>query len=178
MSRLASASATIDRGPSPDGPGGEPCITALSILVGGHPFLIDVMYVREIRSWSLPAPLPGCPPWVEGVCDLRGKVIPVISMVTRLGLERTRTDPTVTVVIEVQERLLGIAVDAVSDLVSIPLDRFQPTPAAGGAAARALLSAVVELDGRVFGVVDFEQMANLDTVEGAAPGEAGGDVHA
>lgn len=172
MSRFAHASATIDRDSPPDGPGGEPTITALSILVGGHPFLIDVTYVREIRGWTLPAPLPGCPPWVEGVCDLRGKVIPVISMVTRLGLERVQSDPGVTVVIEVQGRLLGVAVDAVNDLVSIPSDRIQPTPAAGGPAARALLSAVVELDGRVFGIVDFEQMPMVDT------GESGSDVHA
>lgn len=178
MSRLAHATATIDRGPEPDGPGGAPSITALSILVGGHPYLIDVMYVREIRGWSLPAPLPGGPPWVEGLCDLRGKIIPVISMVSRLGLDPTQSAPTVTVVIEVQGRLLGVAVDGVSDLVSFPSDRLQPTPPAGGAAARELLSAVVELDGRVFGLVDFERIATIDNVDGATPSDAGGDFHA
>jgi purine-binding chemotaxis protein CheW len=168
----------MDRDPPPGERGGKPCITALSILVGGHPFLIDTLYIREIRGWSRPAPFPGCPPWVEGVCDLRGTVIPVISMVTRLGLERAGVAPTVTVVIEVQGRLLGVAVDAVSDLVTIPSERLQPTPAAGGAAARALLCAVVELDGRVFGVVDFEQLAIVDTPEIAATHQAGSGPHA
>lgn len=169
---------TLNRDPLPDQGGGKPCVTALSILVGGHPFLIDTQYIREIRGWSPPTPFPGSPPWVEGVCDLRGTVIPVISMVSRLGLERAGVVPTVTVVIEVQGRLLGVAVDAVSDLVSIPSERLQPTPAAGGAAARALLSAVVELDGHVFGVVDFEQLAIADTPEAAATCEAGGGLHA
>lgn len=177
MNRLAQPLAT-NRDPPPDERGGKPCITALSILVGGHPFLIDTLYIREIRGWSSPTPFPGCPPWVEGVCDLRGTVIPVISMVTRLGLERAGVAPTVTVVVEVEGRLLGVAVDAVSDLVSIPLERLQPTPAAGGAAARALLSAVVELEGRVFGVIDFEQLAIVDTPEVAAIGRTAGGLHA
>lgn len=168
----------MDRRAAPDGPGGEPSVTALSILVGGHPYLIDVMYVREIRGWSLPAPFPGGPSWVEGLCDLRGKVIPVISMARRLGLDHAGGAPTVTVVIEVQGRLLGVAVDGVSDLVSFPSDRLQPTPAAGGAAARELLSAVVELDGRVFGLIDFEQIAMVDADVVATGSEAGGGLHA
>jgi purine-binding chemotaxis protein CheW len=169
---------TIDRDAPPDEGARAPYITALSILVGGHPFLIDTIYIREIRGWSPPSPFPGCPPWIEGVCDLRGTVIPVISMVTRLGLEPAGVAPTVTVVIEVQGRLLGVAVDAVSDLVSIPSERLQPTPAAGGAPARALLSAVVELDGRVFGVVDFEQLVIVGPAALAAACQAGGGLDA
>jgi purine-binding chemotaxis protein CheW len=138
----------------------------LSVQVGGHPYLIDVISIREIRGWSPSAPLPGGPAYVEGVCDLRGKVIPVISMVARLGLDRSLVAPTVTVVIEVGGRLVGIAVDSVCDLVSLPSDRLQPTPAAGGPAARELLSAVVELDGRVFGLIDFSRLTPFDSAAG------------
>lgn len=138
-------------------------ITALSVMVGGHPYLIDVMSIREIRGWTPPSPLPGCPAYVEGMFDLRGSVIPVISLVMRLGLERIRDLPAVTVVIEVSGRLLGIAVDAVCDLVTFQSGRLQPVPAAGGPAARELLSAVVEMDGQVFGLVDFERLASIDT---------------
>lgn len=138
-------------------------VTALSVLVGGHPYLIDVMSIREIRGWTPPSPLPGCPAYVEGMFDLRGSVIPVISLVMRLGLEPIRDQPAVTVVIEVSGRLLGIAVDAVCDLVTFQSGRLQPVPAAGGPAARELLSAVVEMDGQVFGLVDFERLASIDT---------------
>lgn len=177
MNSLAHTLATDRDAPAAE-PDGKPGITALSILVGGHPYLIDTRYIREIRGWTAPTPFPGSPPWVEGVCDLRGTVIPVISMATRLGLEQAGAAATVTVVIEVHGCLLGVAVDAVSDLVSIPAERLQPTPPAGRAAARALLSAVVELDGRVFGVVDFEQLGIVDTPEVAATRQTGGDLHA
>jgi purine-binding chemotaxis protein CheW len=169
LSGLAHARVTPDRDRSSHEPVGEALVTALSVLVGGHPYLINVMSVREIRGWSQPVPFPGCPAWIEGMCDLRGNVIPVISMVARLGLDRTPGPPTVTVVVEVHGRLLGVAVDGVCDLVSIPADRFQPTPAAGGAAARELLSAVVELEGRVFGLVDFDQLTPIETLGGPEP---------
>lgn len=145
-------------------------VTALSVLVGGHPYLIDVMSIREIRGWTPPSPLPGCPAYVEGMFDLRGSVVPVISLVMRLGLEPVRDQPAVTVVIEVSGRLLGVAVDAVCDLVTFQSGRLQPVPAAGGPAARELLSAVVEMDGQVFGLVDFERLAWIETpVPGADP---------
>ena len=171
MSSPAYAQAASDRDLSPRETAGPASVTALSVLVGGHPYLINVMSVREIRGWTQPAPLPGCPAWVEGMCDLRGNVIPVSSMVSRLGLEPVQGLPTVTVVVEIHGRLLGVAVDAVCDLVSIAADRFQPVPAAGGASARELLSAVVELEGRVFGLVDFDQ---LNPIEALADADSGG----
>lgn len=133
----------------------------IAFRIGGQEFCVDVMSVREIRGWTPSVPLPGGPDHVEGVCDLRGHVIPVISMVARLGLEPTGAAPTVTVVIEDDGRLVGVAVDSVCDLVPVPSARLQPTPAVGGAGARELLSAVVELEGRVYGLIDFTRLGDL-----------------
>lgn len=164
-----------ERAPAPGQPVAGRPVTALSVLVGGHPYLIDVISIREIRGWTPPSPLPGCPAYVEGMFDLRGSVIPVISLVMRLGLKPVRDQPAVTVVIEVAGRLLGIAVDAVCDLVTFQSGRLQPVPAAGGPAARELLAAVVEMDGQVFGLVDFERLASIDTpVHGADSREPSG----
>lgn len=103
------------------GGGDGDCIGGAALLTfqsAGREFAIDIMTVRELRGSGTPTPLPHAPPYMMGVMNLRGAVLPVLDLARRLGPDRTPPAPrNVVVVIEQDDRLVGLLVDAVSDIV-------------------------------------------------------------
>jgi purine-binding chemotaxis protein CheW len=100
---------------------------------GEQEFGADIMAIREIRGWTETTPLPHAPPYVRGVINLRGVVLPVVDLKARLGREITDANPKhVIVVVEVQassgERTIGLLVDAVSDILTVTAAEIQATP--------------------------------------------------
>jgi purine-binding chemotaxis protein CheW len=111
------------------GPGGSTATEVLTILCAGRSYAIDIMAVREIRSWSEPTPLPHAPPHLLGMLNLRGSVIPVIDLAQRLGEGRTKDDKRhVIVIIQKGDAIQGLLVDAVCDIVSPSADMVQDLP--------------------------------------------------
>ncbi|MCL4170359.1 UNVERIFIED_CONTAM: hypothetical protein GTU68_054533 [Idotea baltica] len=87
------------------------------------------MSVREIRSWSQPTPLPHAPAYMRGMVNLRGSVLPVMDLAQRMGQDATPDDPrNVIIVIQQDNRVHGLLVDAVSDIVHPSLDQLQDVP--------------------------------------------------
>ena len=87
------------------------------------------MSVREIRGWTPATPLPHAPSYVRGVINLRGAVLPIIDLAARLGF--LPTEPTarqVIIVVQVGTQMIGLLVDAVSDILTRRPTTIQPTP--------------------------------------------------
>ena len=87
------------------------------------------MSVREIRGWTPATPMPHAPSYVLGVINLRGAVLPIIDLSARLGMKPA--EPTarhVIIVAQVKRKIVGLLVDAVSDILTINDDNIQPTP--------------------------------------------------
>jgi purine-binding chemotaxis protein CheW len=87
------------------------------------------MSVREIRAWSDTTRLPHQPSYMRGVLNLRGSIVPVQDLRNRFGMGDT--DPTenhVVVIVVVEDRLLGILVDAVSDILTVDGVEIKPVP--------------------------------------------------
>jgi len=104
-------------------------IELLTFRCGGRGFAVNIMDVREIRSWSEPTPLPHAPPFMKGMVNLRGSVLPVMDLAQRLGQEPTADDPrNVIIVIQNGTRVHGLLVDAVSDIVHPTDDQLQDVP--------------------------------------------------
>jgi purine-binding chemotaxis protein CheW len=135
----------------------------VAVRVAGQEFALDIMSVREIRGWSPPVPLPRAPAYVQGMTDLRGVVIPIIDLAARLGLAPTIAGPTsVVIVVEIRGQLAGLLVDGVSDLLDVEAANLQPTPQTGSAAPGEVLAGVMELDGRILGLVALEAVIPAD----------------
>lgn len=101
----------------------------LTFRCGGQGYAVDIMSVREIRSWSQPTPLPHAPPYMRGMVNLRGSVLPVMDLARRMGQATTKDDPrNVIIVIQQGNRVHGLLVDAVSDIVHPNLDQLQDVP--------------------------------------------------
>jgi len=92
----------------------------LSVRVGGQEFAIDAEYVRELRGYAPLTLRPQAPPYLVGLLDLRGTVIPVIDLALRLGLSAPKPTPmSVIVVLESSRGPFGLLVDEVCDLLSV-----------------------------------------------------------
>ena len=101
----------------------------IAFRIGDQEFCVNIMSVREIRGWTPATPLPHSPHYVMGVINLRGAVLPIMDLSLRLGMKPV--EPTarhVIIVAQVKSRVVGLLVDAVSDILTVDDDNIQPTP--------------------------------------------------
>lgn len=133
-------------------------LVVLSVSVGGEMFAIDVRSVREIHAWTPPTSLPGAPAYIQGMLNVENEVVPLIVLARRLGLPDTQPAAPVTVMIEREDDIIGLVVDAVCDLHSISTDQICDTPARGADGSARLLSGVITLDHALMCLIDVECM--------------------
>lgn len=129
----------------------------LSFGIGDQEYSIDIMSVREIRGWTQTTSLPHAPRFVRGVINLRGTVLPVVDLAMRLGLEETEPeDRNVIIVVDVNSRVMGLRVDAVSDILSFRPDQLQPPPDMATNSSTPFVKALTILDDRMVRLLDLE----------------------
>jgi purine-binding chemotaxis protein CheW len=125
-------------------------IEVISFEIAGQEFCIDIRAVREIRGWTPATPLPNAPSAVLGVINLRGVIMPVIDLRSRLGLGST--EPTarhVIVVIHHDQQAEGALVDGVQESFRFEASRLQPPPELGGGGETPLIDAILPWEGRL-----------------------------
>jgi len=137
------------------GPGKE----LISFRIGAQEFCVDIMEVREIRGWTPATALPQAPPFVRGVINLRGAVLPIVDLGARLGLGAA--DPTarhVIIVAQVQNQIVGLLVDAVSDILTVTDDMIQPTPDVASELVRTFVRGLLAIDGRMVSFISLDRV--------------------
>lgn len=112
--------------------------------VGGTVYALDVGHLREVVRPQTPTPLPRSPRLIEGVIDLRGRVVPVVDLGRALGGEPVAPGPQARIAIaEIDGLVLGLRVDEALEVIRVELARFEDPPAlathAGCDAARAIV---------------------------------------
>ncbi len=104
----------------------------LTFKLGKEEFAVEINRVQEIRGWSPPSPLPNVPSFVKGVIDIRGTVVPILDLRERFNLLTTYGPTTVVIVVHivtsVGERIVGLVVDAVSDVHEFDVSNLQDPP--------------------------------------------------
>jgi purine-binding chemotaxis protein CheW len=126
--------------------------------VGGEEFVIDILRVQEIIRTQQLTRVPNSPDCMEGVMNLRGKIIPVIALRRRFGLEYIAPDKqNRIVVIEIEGNVFGFAVDAVSEVLRIPANRVEPPPRLGPV-EREYVSGVGKLDNRLLILLNTDRL--------------------
>lgn len=119
-------------------------LQVLSFEVGAQTYCVPVSAVREIRGVTPPTPLPDAPPYVRGVINLRGQVMPVIDLSWRLGKGvAVDGERQVIIVVENQNDVAGMLVDAVCDSFIVEADQINPPPSLGDGEDSPLVSAVI-----------------------------------
>jgi len=101
----------------------------LTLRLGDEEYGIDILSVQEIRSYEAPTRLANAPAFIQGVVNLRGTIVPIADLRLQFGLADAGVGPaTVVIVLNVASRVVGIVVDAVSDVVALAADQVRPAP--------------------------------------------------
>ena len=140
----------------------------ITFRIGSQYYCIDIMSVREIRGWTPATVLPRAPAFVRGVINLRGVVLPIIDLADRLGF--APAEPTarhVIIVAQTGRQVVGLLVDAVSDIIAMAADKVQPTPDVGSEAARAFVLGVMAIDDRMISLIALESVMPTPVGEAA-----------
>jgi purine-binding chemotaxis protein CheW len=145
---------------SADASTGAALLQLVSFSVASEEYGLDILRVQEIIRTQPLTRVPNLPEYVEGVINLRGKVIPIVALRRRLGLAALEADKnTRIVVVDVHGQTLGFIVDAVSEVLRIRADTIEPTPRIGSV-EREYISGVGKRDARLLLMLDLEQLMN------------------
>lgn len=139
----------------------------IAFRIGPQEFCVNIMEVREIRGWTPATPLPHSPSYVRGVVNLRGAVLPVVDLGARLGLPSSEpTQRHVIIVVQVADQVIGLLVDAVSDILTAG-DDIQPAPDVASDRVRAFIRGLLAIEGRMVSLISLSQVLPARELEAA-----------
>ena len=103
----------------------------LTFSLAGEEYGVDILRVQEVKVWTEVTVLPNTPSYIKGVLNLRGVIVPIVDLRTRLGIEAAAYDETTVIVvlklpIDQREPTIGLVVDSVSDVLDIPGSSIKP----------------------------------------------------
>jgi purine-binding chemotaxis protein CheW len=132
----------------------------IAFRIGVQEFCIDIMSVREIRGWTPATALPHAPSYVRGVINLRGSVLPIVDLAERLGFPPIEaTARQVIIVVQIGGQIIGLLVDAVSDILTQSTDAIQPTPDVATDLVKSFVRGVLAVDGRMISLIELDSLA-------------------
>ena len=131
----------------------------LTFNLGEELYGMDILHVQEIKGVTAVTKIPNTPPHIKGVLNLRGTIVPIIELRTRFGMPAgERTTMTVIIVVVVREKVMGLLVDSVSDVVSFDKKDLQPTPKFGGNVDVSFISGIGQSGGKLVTVLDVDRL--------------------
>ncbi len=137
----------------------DPVLQWVTFRLDNESYGINVMQVQEVLRYSEIAPVPGAPTYVLGIINLRGNVVTVIDTRLRFGLSQTETsDQTRIVIIETENQVVGIMVDAVAEVVYLRQSEIETTPNVGNEETAKFIQGVCHKNNELLILVDLEKM--------------------
>jgi purine-binding chemotaxis protein CheW len=131
----------------------------VSFNIGDEEFGVDILRVQEINRTLAVTRVPNVPEYVDGVINLRGKVIPIVDLRRRFGMERREHDKhTRIIVVDLGGETLGFVVDAVREVLRIPRSVTEPPPQIIGGVREEYITAVGKLDDRLLILLDLDKV--------------------
>jgi purine-binding chemotaxis protein CheW len=151
---------TVDiKGKTQAGVAGDKLLQLVSFKIGEEEFGVNILKVQEINRTLEVTRVPNAPEYVDGVINLRGKVIPIIDLRRRFGMERKEHDKnTRIVVVELSGKVVGFVVDAVSEVLRIPESVTEPPPPIVSGIEADYITAVGKLEDRLLILLDLEKV--------------------
>ena len=138
-------------------------IQLVSFFIGSEEFGVDILYVQEINRMSQVTKVPNSPDFVDGVINLRGRVIPVIDLRLRLGMPKKEPDKnTRIIVMEVSGKTVGFIVDSVNEVLRISKDVTESPPELAMGINSEYIKAVGKLEDRLLILIDLEKILSQE----------------
>lgn len=140
-------------------------IQLVGFRISDEEFGVDITKVQEIIRMVDITRVPNTPAFVEGVINLRGKVIPIIDMRKRLELDSKPYDKDTRItVVEIENRIVGFIVDSVSEVIRIEKSITEPPPPMVSNINSDFITAIAKLDNRLLILLDLNEILNSEQV--------------
>ena len=144
----------------------------LTFTLGREEYGIDILKVQEIRGYDAVTAIANTPEFIKGVINLRGIIVPIVDMRIKFHLGKVEYDQfTVVIILNVANRVVGMVVDGVSDVITLSPDQIKAAPEFGSAIDTQYVMGLGTVDERMLILVDIERLMtsqDMELVEKAA----------
>ena len=131
----------------------------LTFRLGAEEYAIEILKVQEIRGWEAPTAIANTPDFIKGVINLRGTIVPIVDLRLKFRLGEARYDEfTVVIILSVAKRVVGVVVDAVSDVTILTPQQMRPAPEFGGALDTRFITGLGTVGERMLILMDIERL--------------------
>lgn len=145
--------------PASDNNSSEPVQEFLTFTLGSEEYAIDILRVQEIRGYDQVTSIANSPAFIKGVINLRGAIVPIVDLRIKFNLPSVTYDPfTVVIILNVLNRIVGIVVDSVSDVLALKSNEIKPAPEFGGSFDTQYLMGLATVEERMLILVNIEQL--------------------
>jgi len=135
----------------------------LTFILNNEEYGLEILKVREIIGVMDITPVPQTPSFIKGIINLRGKVIPVVDLRLKFVMpEIEYTKETCIIVVDISNRLMGIIVDTVSEVLDIAAKDIEPTPSLGSDIKTDFILGMGKIKGKVQILLDIDRVLTLD----------------
>lgn len=133
---------------------------------------IDILQVQEIKNYSHITPIPNTPQHIKGAMNLRGTVVPILDLRLKFNLPASEYNQyTVIIVVTVGTRIVGLVVDAVSDVLNVVDEDCEPAPSLGGDIDTSFISGLAKQNDRLITLLNIDKLVGDDALN-SSPGES------
>lgn len=143
----------------------------LTFTLGAEEYAIDILKVQEIRGYEQPTLIANAPPFIKGVINLRGIIVPIVDLRIKFKLGKIEYTPfTVVIILNVIGRVIGIVVDSVSDVISLTGSQIRPTPDFSATFDTKYIRGLATMENRMLIVTDIERLmtsADMELIDNA-----------
>lgn len=145
----------------------------VSFKVDDGEYGIDIMAVREIQGWVHITDLPNTPEYVRGVLNLRGVIVPIFDLRCRFGDGLTEaTALHVVIIVAVEERTMGLLVDAVSDILTINNEEILPVPDLETKGDQRFIGGLITVQERMVALLEIDKLFDIEDLVAQVTGAA------
>ena len=138
----------------------------LTFTLGAEEYAIDILKVQEIRGYEPPTLIANAPPFIKGVINLRGIIVPVVDLRIKFNLAKVEYTPfTVVIILNVANRVIGMVVDSVSDVLSLTSQQIRPAPDFSASFDTKYILGLASIDQRMLIVIDIAQLMTSRDME-------------
>lgn len=136
----------------------------LTFRLGQEEYGIDILKVQEIRGYESPTRIAHAPAFIKGVINLRGTIVPIVDMRLRFSCAQAEYNSfTVVIILNLRERVVGIVVDSVSDVMALAPGQMRPAPDIESTIDAQCIRGLGALDDRMLILLDIEKlMSGMD----------------
>lgn len=138
----------------------------LTFTLGTEEYAVDILKVQEIRGYDAVTAIANAPAFIKGVINLRGVIVPIVDMRIKFNVSEVSYNQfTVVIILNVINRVVGIVVDGVSDVITLPGEQMKPAPEFGAALDTRYIKGLGTIDQRMIILVDIEKLMSSRDME-------------